>query len=298
MLNSLKYTIKEAFTQIFRNGAMSVASVFSITAMLLILGIFFLITVNISLAVENVKDDFDTVSIYLLDETDYDTAQTMMLQLKGMPEVETVEYLDKDTALAQWTAEKFTDNADMFESLPKNPLPNSIEIKVKDLSSAEGVAKVAETFDGIQQVSYYKEVADRLLRISETLRTGMMIIMTVLVVISVVVVSNTIKLTVFARRKEIEIMKYVGATNWFIRGPFLTEGILIGILSAAVSSGILVFIYSRIIKSFSMNIAWVMDTGMVPVGFMTFNLVWIFLALGISIGACGSIISMRRFLDT
>ncbi len=298
MLNSLKYTIKEAFTQLFRNGAMTVASVFSITAMLLILGIFFLITVNIGLAVENVKDDFDTVSVYLLDETSYETAQTMMLQLEGMPEVENVHYLDKDTALAQWTAEKFADNADMFEGLAKNPLPNSIEIKVKDLASAENVAKVAETFDGIQKVGYYKDVADKLLRISEGLRTGMMIIMAFLVVISVVVVSNTIKLTVFARRKEIEIMKYVGATNWFIRGPFLTEGIIIGIFSAILSSGMLVFIYSRVVKSFSLHITWFMDTGMVPVSFMTFNLIWIFLALGISIGACGSIVSMRRFLDT
>ena len=99
MLNSLKYTIKEAFMQVFRNAAMSIASIFSITAMLLILGIFFTITVNISLAIENVKDDFDTVSIHLLDETTYESASTMILQLEGMSEVEDVHYLDKDVAL-------------------------------------------------------------------------------------------------------------------------------------------------------------------------------------------------------
>lgn len=298
MLNSLRYTIKEAFTQLFRNAAMSIASVFSITAMLLILGIFFIITVNISLAIENVKDDFDTVSIHLLDETSYESASTMILQLEGMPEVDTVHYLDKDVALEQWTRDKFAENADIFAGLAKNPLPNSIEITVTDLESAEKVAEVARTFDGIEKVNYYKESVDKLLKITESLRMGMLVVMVFLVFISILVVSNTIKLTVFARHKEIEIMKYVGATNWFIRGPFLTEGIIIGMISALLSSGIVAFIYARVVKLFSMDISWLLETGPVPVGFMTFNLVWIFLALGISIGACGSIVSMRRFLDT
>ncbi|MDD2217443.1 MAG: permease-like cell division protein FtsX, partial [Eubacteriales bacterium] len=276
----------------------SIASIFSITAMLLILGIFFTITVNISLAIENVKDDFDTVSIHLLDETTYESASTMILQLEGMSEVEDVHYLDKDVALEQWTNDKFADNADIFDGLAKNPLPNSIEITVTELESAEKVAEVAKTFDGIEKINYYKESVDKLLKITESLRTGMMITMGFLVLISILVVSNTIKLTVFARHKEIEIMKYVGATNWFIRGPFLTEGIIIGIISALLSSGIVTLIYSRVVKAFSMDVSWLLDTGPVPVGFMTFNLAWIFLALGISIGACGSIVSMRRFLDT
>ncbi len=112
------------------------------------------------------------------------------------------------------------------------------------------------------------------------------------------VVSNTIKLTVLAREREISIMKYIGATNWFIRGPFLVEGILIGILSSLISAGIVSFLYFKITELIGHEIFVMLSTTMVPGDFLTVRLIWIFLALGVSIGACGSIVSMRRFLDT
>jgi len=111
------------------------------------------------------------------------------------------------------------------------------------------------------------------------------------------VVSNTIKLTVFNRADEISIMKYVGATNWFIRGPFLVEGILIGIISAVISLAITYLVYDQIVDIISDQVYQMLSMPMVPVGFLIFNFAWIFLALGVSIGSCGSIISMRKFLD-
>lgn len=123
------------------------------------------------------------------------------------------------------------------------------------------------------------------------------IVMIFLIIVSIVVVSNTFKLTVFNRAGEISIMKYVGATNWFIRGPFLAEGIIIGIISAGISVGISALLYQKIIDVIGAQVFSVLSMPMVPVGFLTYNFAWIFLALGISIGACGSIISMRKFLD-
>jgi cell division transport system permease protein len=114
----------------------------------------------------------------------------------------------------------------------------------------------------------------------------------------VVVVSNTIKLTVLAREKEISIMKYVGATNWFIRGPFLTEGIIMGLLSAGIAALSVGFIYSKIVEKLSQQAAVLLSSGMVSQGFLISNLVFIFIPLGVSIGAIGSMLSMRRFLDT
>lgn len=298
MFNSLRYSVKQAFVQVFRNRAMSIASMFSITAMLLILGLFFVIMVNIGVAIEEAKTEFDSVSAYLEDETTYDQAQTMILQLSGMPEVTEVYYLDKDTALEQWKAQEWQDNAYLLDGLVENPLPNSIEVKVGALEDADKVAEVLGTFDGIKQIKYYKETVDKLVKVTDSLKIGMLIIMAFLVIVSVVVVSNTVKLTVFARQKEIEIMKYVGATNWFIRGPFLAEGILIGILSAGISIGITAIVYRKVIDILSLDMSMILGSPMVSVGFMTSNLVWIFIALGVSIGACGSIVSMRRFLDT
>ena len=122
--------------------------------------------------------------------------------------------------------------------------------------------------------------------------------MAFLIVVSVVVVSNTIKLTVFAREKEIRIMKYVGATNWFIRGPFLAEGIIIGMFAALVSTGLITLIYKRLIAAIGPQVLAVVSMPLIGPQYMTENMLIIFLALGISIGACGSIISMRKFLDT
>ena len=122
--------------------------------------------------------------------------------------------------------------------------------------------------------------------------------MAFLVVVSVIVVSNTVKLTVFARAKEIHIMKYVGATNWFIRGPFLAEGVIIGMLAALISSGLIALVYSKLVEAVGAQVLAIVGCPLISVGYMTTNMIIIFLALGVSIGAWGSIISMRRFLDT
>jgi len=113
-----------------------------------------------------------------------------------------------------------------------------------------------------------------------------------------VVVSNTIKLTVFARSKEISIMKYIGATNWFIRGPFLAEGIIIGIFSSLVAALLTYGIYSKVVDIIGTQVMTMLSSPLVPSGYLSVNLFVIFLAMGVSIGACGSIISMRKFLDT
>ena len=258
MFSSLRYSVKQAFVQVFRNRAMSLASMFSITAMLLILGLFFVIMVNIGVGIEKAKTEFDSVSAYLEDTTTYEEAQTMMLQLSGMNEVNEVYYLDKDTAMAQWKAQEWQDNAYLLDGLVENPLPNSIEVKVTKLEDADRVVEVLNTFNGIKQVKYYKETVDKLVKITDSLKVGMLVIMAFLVIVSVVVVSNTVKLTVFARQKEIEIMKYVGATNWFIRGPFLAEGILIGILSAGISVGITALVYKKVIDMLSLNMSLIL----------------------------------------
>jgi cell division transport system permease protein len=129
------------------------------------------------------------------------------------------------------------------------------------------------------------------------MQAAAIVIMIFLIVVSVVVVSNTIKLTVFARAREISIMKYVGATNWFVRGPFLVEGIIIGIFSSLVSAGITYLIYSRIVATIGTKVMTILSSPLVPAGYLSLNLIVIFLAMGISIGACGSVISMRKFLD-
>ena len=295
-MNSLIYNIKQGFVQIFRNRGMSLASIFSIVAMLLILGLFFVITVNVNLFTEVVKQDYDQVEVFLLDDTTKAEAEELMSVIKQQDGVSAVEYRSRAEAL-EILKQRWGESGYMLDSLGKNPLPASILISVDSLDNAGDVAKFAGTLEGVDDIQYYQETVDKLTKITNFLQIGALIIMIFLVVVSVVVVSNTVKLTVFARAKEIRIMKYVGATNWFIRGPFLAEGIIIGVLAALVSTGLISLIYAKIIDAIGPQVLAIVSSPLIPVGYMTSNMIIIFIALGASIGAWGSIISMRRFLD-
>lgn len=297
MLNSWGYAFKQAFKQGFRNRAMSLASMFSITAMLLILGLFFILVVNINMASESAKKQFDTIQVYLMDETTYEQASAIIAELNNTDGVREAAYLSDEEAMANWRV-KWGENAYLLDGLEQNPLPNSLLIKVSRLEAADAVVAKLKTFQGIEDIKYYKDTVDQLMKVTHFIQFGAMVIIIFLVIISIVVVSNTIKLTVLAREREISIMKYVGATNWFIRGPFLIEGILIGIVSSLISVGIISLIYYKTMELLGPVIFVILSTTMVPGSFLAIRLIWIFAALGISIGACGSIISMRRFLDT
>jgi cell division transport system permease protein len=218
-------------------------------------------------------------------------------QISKWDNVNSVTYRSKEEAM-KILKKRWGDKSYLLDSLKSNPLPNSLVVKVNDLKKADETVTAATNLFGVEDVSYYKDTVDKLLKFTHGLQTAAIIIMTFLIIVSIVVVSNTIKLTVFNRAEEISIMKYVGATNWFIRGPFLMEGIFIGGFSALLSAGIVALIYNRVVAAIGDQLASMIQMPMVPVGFMSWNLVWIFLALGISIGAWGSIISMRRFLDT
>ncbi len=297
MLNSFVYNIKQGFLQIFRNRGMSLASIFSILAMLLILGMFFVITVNINMFTEIVKQDYDQIEVFLLDDTDKTEAEALMAQISAHEGVTDVQYRSKDEAL-NVLKERWGESGYLLDSLGKNPLPASILISVESLDNAGEVAAYAGTLDGIEDVQYYQETVEKLTKITNFLQIGALIIMAFLVVVSVVVVSNTVKLTVFARAKEIRIMKYVGATNWFIRGPFLAEGIIIGMLAALLSTGLIALIYKELIATIGPQVLAIVSMPLISTEYLTGNMLIIFLALGMSIGACGSIISMRKFLDT
>ncbi|MEG1583620.1 MAG: permease-like cell division protein FtsX, partial [Anaerovorax sp.] len=288
MLGSIGYALKQAFKQVIRNRSMTVASTFSITAMLLILGLFFILLVNLNMVTESAKSEFDTIQVYLLNETDVTAAENMIVDLEGMNEVESASYLTREQAIENWKVE-WGDNAYLLDSLNNNPLPNSIVVKVSQIEKADTVVEKIKTFSGIESVKYAKDAVGKLMKITGFIQMGALIIIVFLVIISVVVVSNTVKLTVLAREREIGIMKYVGATNWFIRGPFLVEGMVIGLFAALISSAIVSLIYYKISELIGQSLFVMLSTPMVTPYFLVFNLVWIFVALGVSIGACGSI---------
>lgn len=297
MFSSLGYNIKQGILQVIRNRGMSLASMFSITAMLLILGLCFTIVVNLNLFTEVVKQDYDQVEVYLKDNVSRDQAEAIMNSIAGYSGVDGVEYRSKEEAL-EIMKQRWGESAYLLDSLGNNPFPSSILISVKELSAASGVADYAGSIEGVDDVQYYKETVEKLTKITDFLQIACLVIMGFLVIVSIVVVSNTVKLTVFAREKEIYIMKYVGATNWFIRGPFMAEGIIIGLLSALISTFLTSLVYGKIASAINDQVIAIVNSPLISVDYLSMNMLVIFVCLGTAIGAWGSIVSMRRFLDT
>lgn len=295
-MNSLIYNVKQVVQQIGRNKGMSFASVLAITAMMLILGLFFVISVNINLFSEMIQKDYDYVEVYLKDDIDAKQVDKIKSKLENISGVKDVKYRSKQEAL-KIMKQRWGESGYLLDSLGDNPLPNSFVINAEDNETANNINKFAKQIDGVEDVKYYKETVDKLTKASNFLQYSAIIIMIFLIVVSVIVVSNTIKLTVLNRAKEISIMKYVGATNWFVRGPFLIEGILLGIVSSMIAAILTWLIYTQIEKLIGGDIMVILSSPLVPADYLAVNLLVIFLAIGVSVGASGSIVSMRKFLD-
>jgi len=295
-LRRISASFRLALSQIARNKVMSTASLISITAILLVLGLFFIIVVNINNMAEDVKRDFNQVQVHLLDSVTAAQAEEMMAAIDRFAGVDGTSYLTREDALSQWK-EKWGENADLLERMPTNPLPNSIIVKIADLSQMNIAVNQIKGLAGVERIRYSQDTVDKLLQVTRIVQIVSLVVILFLIFVSIMVVSNTIKLTVLAREKEIVIMRYVGATNWFIRGPFLLEGMIIGAVAAGISSALIAVIYHYLVGRFGVDFMLFISSGFVAEGFLIRNLLVIFIALGISIGASGSIISMRRFLD-
>ncbi len=296
MFSRIGYTVKQAFSQIFRNKGMSLTATLAITAMMLILGLFFATFVNVDLFAEVIQQDYNVIEVYLADKNDDAKNESIVDELKNIDGVTGVKYRSKEDAM-KIMKERWGDNAYLLDNLQTNPLPDSYLVYVEDKKSADAVSKAAPEISGVEDVKYYQDTVKKLSKVTHAIEVGSVVIMAFLVIVSVILVANTIKLTIFNRSKEIGIMKYLGATDWFVRAPFVVEGLILGAFSALISTGVLGFAYSRFVTSIGPDILRVLSVPVISVSYLMPNLLIIFLALGVGIGICGSIISIRKFLD-
>lgn len=296
MFSRAIYAIKQAFVQIGRNKGMSFTATLAITAMMLILGLFFVAFVNVDLFANVIKQDYNVVAVYVKPGADPETVKQIGKELENMNGVDHITYTSKEKALTSMKR-RWGDNGYLLDNLDTNPLPNSYSVFVNDKDAADEISKTAPQIRGVDGVTYYQNTVEKLARITNFISRASIVVMAFLIVISIIIVANTIKLTVLNRAKEIGIMKYLGATDWFVRAPFVLEGIFIGSISALISAGLMYFIYGRLIDILAPDIMRVLSVPTVPNEYLIKNLLIIFVALGVGIGTCGSIISIRRFLD-
>ena len=293
------YLIGEGFRNFFKNKKSTAASIIIMCATMFIFGIFFLIGENVNYIMEQVQSEQAMQVFIELDATPEEEAK-LEQEIKNTQYVNTIRYISKEEALndvKSWSSDIDTFLGD-YTVDNYNPFKASYVITLTDLTKNDEVQKQIETYENVAKVEAGNQTVNTLVNIAKGIRMATGVILVLLVLISIFIIANTIKLTVHARRKEISIMKYVGATNGFIRWPFMVEGIMIGIVSALVSvlilGGVYNFVVGKLVGSSMINL--------IGLNLLTFSdmftmLFVIYIVIGIGIGAIGSAISMKKYLE-
>ena len=278
---------------------MGLASVGSVTAVLIILGFVLIIVLNVNNVALVTKETFDEIAVYIKDDVDESQINELGKSFREIEGVMGVAYQTKDYALDK-LKEDWGEDAFLLEGLRVNPLPNTYIVQLEDVSKSEEVIARLETFEGVEDVQYYKDAVNSLIKIADFVKRGGAGLILILLLISVFIISNTIKITVLNRQKEIELMQYIGATNGYVRGPFMVEGIMLGLIGSIVAILIIFAGYNYILNYLAGRYVALLSgiSGyMVGVEMIFSGLVLIFLTIGIGIGILGSLVSLKKFLS-
>ncbi len=293
--NIFGYLIGEGFGNVFKNKKSTGASLMIMCATMIIFGIFLMISQNINHFVDDVKSEQGFQVFLKTDATD-EEIQEVGNKIRALDGVSTSEFKDKEYAM-NFMKEKFGDKADILDGYGYEFYSTSYIVTLTDLRLSKDVQNEILQFDNVKKITSSDETVTTLLNLANGIKIVTGVILVLLVIISIFIISNTIKLTVHARRKEISIMKYVGATNNFIRWPFIVEGMIIGILASAISIVLVGGAYSVLAEQ-AVNAQFMKTIGMSLVSFkdMISSIIFVYMLLGIGIGAIGSVISMRKYL--
>lgn len=288
--SSIRYLLREGFRNIWQNRWMSVASVCVLVSCLLITGAAYLVFVNVEHMFEWVYDQNIVVVYADLDATE-DELSSLQARLEGTDNVQSVEFLSKDEILQRY-ADSFSPA--LFEQLQgeNNPMQDAFIVTFSDLALLDSSMQTIGTYDGVESMEYNGDLAAMLTRIRNILFMAGGWVIALLLIVSLFIISNTIKLTVYSRRLEIGIMKSVGATNTFIRIPFIIEGMVLGLVAGLLTFGITYLIYHYLEKSIQLSAF----LGLVRFSELQWILLAGFLAAGVLTGILGSAISMGRYL--
>lgn len=294
--NIFGYLIGEGFSNVFKNKKSTGASLMIMCATMIIFGIFLILGENINHFVSEVESA-QGIQVFINNDATQEQIDQIGEKIRALNGVSTVEYKSKDDALNQMK-EKFGDKQDLLAGYEENNIfPASYVVTLTDLNQSKDIQNQILTFDNIKKITSKDETVATLINLANGIKIVTGVILVLLVVISIFIIANTIKLTVHARRKEISIMKYVGATNGFIRWPFIVEGMIIGVFASAISISIVAlgygFISERLVNSQFMQ---VINMSLVTFGEMFNSIIFVYMLLGIGIGALGSVISMRKYL--
>jgi cell division transport system permease protein len=294
ILRNLKFALNSAWQSFWRNLAVSLAAVLSITLILILAGVNLLVGHAFSQVLDGFRTKVSQISINVSDDTPLQTVYDFQAQLVADPRVISVTFVTKDEALKQFKSDP--QNAILSTQIEGNPLDAKLDVQVKNLNDVAAIDAMGRQWSGVDPTdptNYQGDFVNRMLDLSEWLAIAGVALLVVLMVVSVVIVMNTIRTAVYHRRKEIEVMKLVGATEWFVRGPFVIEGIMTGLIAAAIALALLAVAYEPAVAQFRS------DVGFIPLSYdpaFISSLARDLLLAGALLGAVGSYIGVRRYV--
>ena len=294
--NVLTYLIGEGFSNVFKNKKQAATSFGMMCVTMILFGVCFIAAQNINHFVKQVESG-QGIQVYIENDAEEKEIEELGKQIKSIEGVNTTEFVSKEQALSQMK-DKLGDRRYLLDGYEEaNIFPASYIVTLTDLSLSSNVQIQINDLANVKKITSSDETINTLVRIANGIKIATYVVLIALIVFCVFIISNTIKLTVHARRKEISIMKYVGATNSFIRWPFAVEGIIIGLISGTVSIGILAGIYTLVGNSDGF-IEFLAKIGLTLLNFsdMLDLIVIVYLVLGVGIGIVGSSVSMRKYL--
>lgn len=292
-INGLGYLMKEGTKNIWNNRTMSFASIGVLISCLLLTGAAVLFSYNIDSAMKTIEGN-NSVKIYMTQNLPTLSAIKVGEEIKKLDNIETCEFVPKDDAIQQYMNILGDKDGTMLQGMTgkENPLPDAFKVSFKDLSKYKETAAQIKQISGVASINDYSDIAQKLTNLDRMITMVGFWIILLLSLVSLFIISNTIRVTMFSRRVEISIMKSVGATNWFVRVPFIVEGMIIGIVSGALSSLILLLLYNKMMTS----ITSIMLFAPVDIRPLAWGITLAFILAGTLFGAVGGVISISKYL--
>lgn len=295
-IGTVRYIVKEGFVNTYRNILMSLASIMIVAATLIVFGFFMLIALNLELNM-NVLKDQPQLEVFCYTVLDDNQVMQVEESIKNNSNVERYEVVTKKQALEKMS-KRLGEDSLILEGYDENIFPVSYIVKLKDPSISAELVKEFKNLSGVENVVYSQDTIDLISKITYWVRfiSGFMII--VLLVISVFIIANTIKITVFARRREINIMKFIGGTDWFIRWPFVVEGIIIGLMGAIIAFTLSGLGYNALEGRLGRDLTTLNANffKLIKINEIWFQLVLYYSIIGMVVGSIGSFLSIRKYL--
>ncbi|HIT73796.1 MAG TPA: ABC transporter permease [Candidatus Fimicola cottocaccae] len=294
--SSIRYYFKEGFTSLLRNRLMTVASIATVAACIFIMSFSYCVVSNLQYVLRQMEDSIG-IAVFLNEELTSEDVERISTEIKEIPHVKQVIYTSPDDALKE--LQEDWDMAGILDGFSgeNNPLSSSFEIALEGVEYQGDVSKALSEIEGIDSVRDAHTETEVLIKINNITQVTGVLVIIILGVISIVIIMNTIKISVYSRRNEINIMKYVGATDWFIRWPFIIEGMLIGIIGSLIPMLISWPAYSKIIDVLYTNLPVIKNMVTFRYSIDIFSvLVPVSILAGILLGTVGSVTSIRKHL--